>query len=127
MSTLSMGIASVEMDPALGDDNDIGNQICVLVTTHGDGTLLGSRSFKEQDVVEVCAGLGQENPKGVLQLLDTEAVLAFWCDTDMMAAMHNLMATKLWWGKPIILHILSLKGRLVREYVAMRNIHLSGT
>ena len=54
MSILSRATASVEMDPILGDDIDIGIQICILVTTQGDGMLLGPRSFKEQDMGEMC-------------------------------------------------------------------------
>ena len=65
------------MDPTLANDIDIGNWICILLTMQGDGTPLGPRSFKEWNMVKLCVGLGLEHPKGVLQLLDTEAVLAF--------------------------------------------------
>ena len=92
MSNLSILTALAEMDPTLGDNIDIRKQICVLVTTRGDSTLLDHSSFNKQDVVELCVGLDQEHPEGVLQLLDTEAVLAFWHNTNMMAIMHHLMA-----------------------------------
>ena len=41
-------------------------------------------------MVRLCVGLVQEHPKGVLQLSDTETVLAFWCDSDMITAMCHL-------------------------------------
>ena len=64
-------------------------------------------------MVKLCVGLGQEHPKGMLQLSDTEVVLAFWHNTDMMAMTHCLTAIKLWWGTPVMLNILPLKGRQV--------------
>ena len=54
-------------------------------------------------------------------------VLAFWCNTDMMATMHHLMAAKVWWGEPIALQIILQKGGQVREYIAKRGSHPSGT
>ena len=83
MSTLSMVTASAEMDPTLCNDIDIGNQICILVATQGNSTLLNPSSFKEDNAVELCIGLGQEHPEGVCLLLDTEAVLAFWCESNL--------------------------------------------
>ena len=77
-------------------------------------------------MVEFCVGLGQEHPEGVLQLSDTEAFLAFKCDSHMVSAMCNLTAAIVWQGKPIMLHILPPKGRQVRDYIAMRNSHQSG-
>ena len=121
-----MVTTSVKMGPTLGDDIDIRNQICMLVATWSDGTPLGPSSFTEQDVVQLCIRLGQEHSKGMLQLFDTEAVLAFQHDTDMMAMKHHLRAAKVWWGELVMLHILPLKGGQVREYVARRGIHPSG-
>ena len=77
MTTTSMVTTSAEMDPTLGDDTEIVNQICVLVTSWGDGTPLCPTSCKEEDAVKLCVGLGQEHPAGVLQLSDTETVIAF--------------------------------------------------
>ena len=68
MSNASMVTTSVELDQTLGDDTEIANWICILVATQGDGTPLCPTSFKEEDVVELCIGLGQEHPEGVLQL-----------------------------------------------------------
>ena len=122
-----MVTASAEMDLTLGNNLNTRNWICTLTATQGDGTPLGLSSFKEQDMVKLCIGLGQEPPEGVLQLSNTEAVLAFQCYTNMMAALHHLTTVKVWQGKPIVLHILPLEARQVREYVARRSIHSSGT
>ena len=50
---------------------------------------------------------------------DTETVLAFWSDSNMMAAMHCLTAAMVWHGEPIKLHILPLKGRQERDYITV--------
>ena len=68
MLTTSTVTPSVEMDPTLGDEIDTGNQICILVATQGDDTPLCPSSFKEEDVFELCIGVGQEHPGGVLKL-----------------------------------------------------------
>ena len=115
------------MDPTLGNDTNIGNRICILAATWGDGTLLCPSSFTEEDAVNLCVGLGQEHPEGVLQLSDTETVLAFWCNSNIMATIHCLIAATVWQGEPIMLHILPLKGRQVRNYVTRRGSHPSGT
>ena len=104
------------MDQALGNDIDIGKpKSAYWFATQGDGTLLGPNSFKEQDVVKLWIGLGQEHPDGLLQLSDTEVVQAFQSDTNVMAVMCHLTAAKVWWGKWVMLHILPLKGRQVRR------------
>ena len=58
MSTTPTVTTSVEMDLTLGDDTEIPNQICILFTTQGDGTLLGPISFGKKDMIELCIGLG---------------------------------------------------------------------
>ena len=83
-----MVTALVEMDPTMGNDIYKGNWICVLVATRGDGTPLCPTSFKEEDMVKLCIRLGQEYSEGALQLWDTEVVLAFQHNTDMMDVMH---------------------------------------
>ena len=83
MSTSSMATALAEMDLTLGSDIGIGNWICILVAIWGNSSPLGPSSFKEQDSVELCLGLGHGHPKVVLQLLDTDVVLAFQYDTNM--------------------------------------------
>ena len=105
MSTTSTVTALVEPDPTLGDDDGIANWICMLVTTYTDGTLLCQTSFQQEDTVTMCKGLGKEHPKGVLQLTDTETVLTFQCDSEMMATMHHLTVATVWHGDPIVLCI----------------------
>ena len=111
MSTSSMVTVSVKMYLTLCNCINIGNQICILIATQGDGTLLCPSSFREEDIAELCVGLAQEHPRGVLWLFDTEAVLAFQCQSNMMAPKCHLTVAMIWWGKPIILHILPPKGR----------------
>ena len=53
MSTMPMVTTSVEMDLTVGDDTEIANQICILIATQGDGTLLCPSSFKEEHAVEL--------------------------------------------------------------------------
>ena len=122
-----MVTASVEMDLTLCCDIDIGNQICVLVATQGDGTPLNPSFFKEQNVVELCIRLGLEHPEGVLWLMDTEAVLVYWYESDMIAVVHHLTLAMVWQGKPIRHCILPPKGKQVREYVTVRSSHQYGT
>ena len=70
MSSASMATASVETDLTLDGDTKIGNQICIPVATQGDGTpLCPSLLNIEEDAVELCIGLGQEHPEGVLLAL----------------------------------------------------------
>ena len=71
--------ASVEMDQALSDNIDIRNQICILVAPQGNGTLLGSSSFREQDMVKLCIRVGQEHPKGVPQHCSSPGIpVQYW-------------------------------------------------
>ena len=94
MSTSSMVTALVEVDPTLGDEIDIGNSICVLITTQCDDMLLCPNSFTEDDVVELCIGIGQEHQMDLIKLSDTKVVLWFYCKFDMMATMCCLNAGK---------------------------------
>ena len=67
------------------------NCICNLVATQGDGTPFSPDSFQEEDVVELCVGLGQAHPEGVLWLSDTKMVLMFQSGSEMMAVIHFLL------------------------------------
>ena len=71
-----MATILVEMEPTLANDTEIANQIIILVATQGNGTLLYPTSFKEEDAVELCIGMGQEHLEGALQLSDTETILS---------------------------------------------------
>ena len=44
MSTASMPTALAELDVTLSNDAVIVTQICILITTHGDGTTLNPTS-----------------------------------------------------------------------------------
>ena len=77
MSTTSTVTTSEARDLTLDDELKIVNHICILAATQSDGTLFHPNSFQEEDIVELCIGLGQAHHKGVLQLLDTKMVLAF--------------------------------------------------
>ena len=122
-----MATASADMDPPLGDDTQIMNQICILSATWGDGTPLCTTSFKEEDMVKLCVGLGQDHPEGVLQLSDTETVLAFQYGSDMMATMCCLTVATVWHGEPIKLCTCPPMNTQVKDYVATRSSHPSGT
>ena len=84
MSTTSTVTALVEPDPTLGNNDEIANQICMLVTTHANGTPLCPTSFHQEDAAVMWEKLGWEHPKGVLQLMEMEMVLTFWSDSEMM-------------------------------------------
>ena len=62
MSTTSTVTASVACDLTLGNGHKIVNQICILVTIHGDETPFSHNSFQEEDLVELCMGLGPDTP-----------------------------------------------------------------
>ena len=72
-----MSMTSRACDPTLGDAQDLANHICILVATHGNGTPFSPDSFQEEDLVELCMGLGQAHPDGVLWILETEVLLTF--------------------------------------------------
>ena len=105
MSIKSTATALAEPDPTAGNDDEIANQICMLVPTCTNGTLLCPTSFHQEEAVTMCEGLGQKCPEGVLQLTEMEMVLTFWSDSEMMAATHWLAAATFWHGNPIVLQI----------------------
>ena len=84
--------------------NRYGNQICVLVTTWCNDTSLCPSSDREEDVVELCVGLGQEHPEGVHKLSNTELVLGFKPESVIIAMMHCLNVTIVRWGESVIFH-----------------------
>ena len=122
-----MATASAEMDLTLGDDTVIANWICKLVATREDGTPLGPTSFGKEDVIELCVGLGQEHPEGVLQLSDTEMVLAFSSTSNMIAMLCHFAVAMNWHGEPVKFPIWPLMPMQVRNYIAAQSSHLSGT
>ena len=77
MSTMSTTTTSVACNHTLGNDPDFLNHMCILAIARGDGTQFDANSIQEEDIVELCFEVGQAQPKGVLQLLATELVIAF--------------------------------------------------
>ena len=77
MSTASTVTDSAVRDMTLGNELEIANCNGILAHIQGNGTLFCPDSFQEEDVVELCIGLGQVHLEGVLWLSDTEMVLAF--------------------------------------------------
>ena len=96
-----MVTTSAEMDLTLGNDTEIANQICILVATKGNGTQLYPTSFTKEGTVKLCVVLSQGHTEGVLWLLDTEVVLTFWYNPEMMATMCCLAVAMAWHGEPI--------------------------
>ena len=127
MSITSTATISAVHDPTLCNDHYLANHICNLVATHGNGTLFSHDSFQEEDLVELCIGLGQAHPDGVLQISETKALLAFWCTTKMMAAMHPMGVAMELHDKPIRLCIHPPTNTHLRDYVAVREGCPSGT
>ena len=64
MSTTSTVTALVAHDSTLGDEHELANCIYILVATHGDGTPFSHDCFQEEDLVDLCMGLGQEYLSG---------------------------------------------------------------
>ena len=77
MSMTSTVTTLVVHDSILGDECKIVNHICILVATHGDGTPFSHDFFQEEDLVDLCVGLGQAHMEGMLQISETEAHLVF--------------------------------------------------
>ena len=121
MSTVSTAIPFAEPDMTLGDGDEIGNQICVLVATYANAMLLCPTSFHQEDAVAMCKGLDWEHPKGVLWFTEMEMVLWFWSDSAMITTMHWLTVNMVWHGNPIVLHIWPLNTKQVRDYIAIRS------
>ena len=83
--------------------------------------------LQEEDLVELCVGLGQAHPDSVFQISETKALLTFWSTAKMMAATHLLCAAMAWHDKPIRLHTHPLTNTHLRDYVAVRGTCPSST
>ena len=77
--------ASVAHDSTLGDEHKIANCTCILVATQSNGTPFPHDSFQDEDLVELCVGLGQAHSDGMLWLLETEVVITFQSTSELMA------------------------------------------
>ena len=102
MSKASTVTALVAHHSTLGNEDEFGNCICILVATHGNGTMFSHDSFQEEDLVathgngtmfshdsfqeedlaDLCLGLGQAYLEGVLQISETKALLTFSSITE---------------------------------------------
>ena len=120
MSTTSIVTTLVVRDLTLSNQLEIVNCICILVATQGDGTPFSPDSFQEEDMVELCIGLGQAHPEVVLWLLNTKMVLMFQSGSKIMAVMCLFTSTIVWHDEHIKLHIHPPTGTQVMEYVAVR-------
>ena len=69
---------------------------------------------------------GSGAPKGVLWLLDTKKVLAFWSSSEVLAIKHLFTAASVWHGESIKVHVCPSAGAQVREYVTSRSRYPSG-
>ena len=58
MLTTFKATASVDVDLTLDNKMDIGSRICILVATQGDASPLCPSSFKEEDMLKLCVGVG---------------------------------------------------------------------
>ena len=61
--------------------------------------------FGEEDIIELCISLRQEQPEGVLWASDTETVIAFLSSPSMMAASQHFAVAMTWHDKPVLLCI----------------------
>ena len=108
MSTISTVTTLAVRDLTLGNELQIANHICILVATQGNGTLFNPNSFQEEDAVQLCIGLCQVQPEGVLwlprywnspcQISDLalkwwpQCVFLLWPQFDMMTQLSSISA-----------------------------------
>ena len=59
MSMTSTVTASIMHESTLGNEYKIANCICILVATHWQCIPFSHESLHEEDLVELCVGLGQ--------------------------------------------------------------------
>ena len=51
-------------------------------------------------MIKLCIGLGQEHLEGVLWHSDTEAILTYLHEPNMIAVTHYLTVAMVWWVSP---------------------------
>ena len=100
MSTTSTTTASVAHDHTLGDDPIFTNHICVLTIARGDGTPFDADSLLEEDIINLCVGMGQVHPDGILWLTPMELVIAFHSSEEMLAMTCLITSATVWHGDP---------------------------
>ena len=77
-------------------------------------------------MIELCVGFRQEHTEGVLQISDTETILAFSSSPSMMAALQCLAVAMTWCDEPFWLCIWPPMTIQVRDYIAATSSHPSG-
>ena len=78
MSTTSTVSTLEAHDHTLGNKPKLLNCMCVLVLARGNGTPFNTTFIQEEDIIELCAEVGQTHPEGVLQFLAMELVVCFY-------------------------------------------------
>ena len=127
MSSTSTAISLTAHDQTLGDDLDLVNHMCVLTITSSDGTLFDANSLQEEDVVELCVGMEQAHPKGVLQLLAMELVVAFQSSKEMLAMACLVTMAMVWHDDPIRLYYQPPTAAQIKEFITRSDRCPSGT
>ena len=122
MSTTTASMACVH---TLGNDPDLASCICVLTIARGDGTPSDANSLQEEDIAELCVGMGQVHHDGVPQLLVMESVIAIHSSKEMLPAACLITTATVWHGDAIRLCTWPPTAAQIQDYVAMRDRHPS--
>ena len=101
MFTTSTTTSLVVCDHTLGKEPDLANHMCVLIVARGDGTLFDADSLLEEGIGELCIGMGQVHPDGVLWLMAVELVVAFQSSREMLAAVCLITMATVWHDDPV--------------------------
>ena len=107
MSTASTVTTSVACNLTLGNEHEIANHICILVATQSDGTPFPHYSFQEEDLMELCMGLGQAHMDCVLWLWEPKAVITFWSTSELTAVTYLFGVATVLHDEPIRLYLSS--------------------
>ena len=121
MSTTSTTTTLAACDHTLGDDPELANCICVLIIARGDGTLFDANSLQEEDIVELCVGMGQAHPDDMLWLMGMESVMAFQSSKEILATAHLIILATVCCDYPVRLHTRPPTAAQIQDYIAMRD------
>ena len=104
MSTTSTVTALVAHNHNPGDKTELLDQMYALVLTRSDGIPFDATSIQKEDIIELCAEMGQTHPKGVLQFLVTELVILFCSSNEMLAMACRVTKAMVLCKEPIRLY-----------------------
>ena len=124
---MSTTTTSVAHEHTLGDDPELANHICVLTIARGDGSPFDASPLQEEDIVELCIGIGQAHPDGVLWLSVMESVIVFPSSKEMLHAACLIISATVWHDDPIRLHSQPPTAAQIQDYIPIRDRHPSGT